>query len=101
MEQLASDMGCYLCHRAKPEKAKGDQLLPYAPSWVDIARKYKGQRDAEELLTRIVLQGSGPGTKDQHWQGKVSDVGMLPNIQEIDEVQARQLVRWILSFAGS
>jgi cytochrome c len=101
MEQLAEDKGCYLCHRARPEKAKPDQLLPYAPSWLDIARKYKGQKDAEHRLSEIVLQGSGPGSKDRHWQGKVSDVGMLPNIQQIDETQARQLVHWILSFAGS
>jgi hypothetical protein len=46
-----------------------------------------------------VLSGSGRGGKDRHWQGKVSEVGMLPNLQQIDEGQARQLVHWILSSA--
>lgn len=98
MEQLASDKGCSLCHRAEPEKAAPDKLLPFAPSWRDIARKYKGQKDAEDRLTEIVLSGSGRGGKDRHWQGKVSEVGMLPNSQEIDEDQARQLAHWVLSF---
>ena len=99
MDQLANDKGCYLCHAVKPVNGKPGDLLPYAPSWTDIAAKYKGQRDAEDRLTQIVLGGSGHGPKDRHWQGKVSDVGMLPNVPEIDEVQARQLVHWLLSFA--
>lgn len=41
---------------------------------------------------------SGAGPNGRHWQGKVSDVGMLPNIPEIDENDARRLVHWILSF---
>jgi cytochrome c len=98
MEQLASDKGCYLCHRAEPEKAGAEKLLPFAPSWRDIARKYRGQKDAEDRLMEIVLSGSGPGGKDRHWQGKVSEFGMLPNVKEIDEDQARQLVHWVLSF---
>jgi cytochrome c551/c552 len=97
MEQLAADKGCPLCHRAKPGKAAPDSLLPFAPSWTDIAKKYKGRSDAESRLTAIVLGGSDP--KHQHWYGKVSDLGMLPNVQQVDETQARQLVRWILSFA--
>jgi cytochrome c len=99
MDQLASDKGCYLCHRAQPGKPGPNEVLPFAPSWRDIARRYKGQKEAEDRLTEIVLAGSGRGGKDRHWQGKVSEVGMLPNVQEIDEDQARQLVRWILSFA--
>jgi len=98
MEQLAKDKGCYLCHTAKSVKAGPERLLPFAPSWVDIAIKYRGQKDAEDRLTRIVLQGSGAGPNGRHWQGKVSDVGMLPNVPEIDESDARRLVHWILSF---
>ncbi|HEX8009767.1 MAG TPA: c-type cytochrome [Casimicrobiaceae bacterium] len=98
-EQLATDKGCYLCHRAKSVKSNPNGHLPHAPSWQDIARTYKGQRDAEDRLTEIVLGGSGEGPKDLHWRGKVSERGMLPNVQQVDEDQARQLVRWILSFA--
>ena len=96
MEQLATDKGCYFCHRAESSKAGGGALLPYAPSWADIAQKYRNQNGAEDRLTAIVLGGSD--RKNFHWRGKVSDPGMLPNVPEIDEDEARQLVRWILSF---
>lgn len=96
MERLATDKGCYLCHRAEPSKAREGALLPYAPSWTEIARKYRGQAAAEDRLTVIVLGGSDPN--DRHWRGKVSDSQMPPNVPEIDESQARRLARWILSF---
>jgi cytochrome c len=98
MDELASAKGCYLCHRVEPVKRKPDDLLPYAPSWKDIALRYRGQKNAEDRLTEVVLGGSGDNGKDRHWKGKVSEVGMFPNVQEIDEGQARQLVHWILSF---
>ena len=99
MEALASSRGCYSCHNAKPVKPKAGAPLPYAPSWKDIATMYRGQKDAESRLTQVVLGGSGNGGKDRHWRGKVREPGMLPNVKEIDEGEARQLVRWILSFA--
>ena len=99
MNDLASEKGCYLCHRAEPGKPGPNELLPPAPSWIEIARKYHGQKDAQDRLTEIVLSGSGRGGKERHWQGKVRDAGMLPNVKELDEDQARQLVQWILSFA--
>jgi cytochrome c len=99
MDELASSKGCYLCHRTMPRKREPDDLLPYAPSWQEIAVKYRGQKDAEVRLTQIVLEGSPNYGEDRHWKGKVSEVGMLPNVKEIDEDQARQLVHWILSFA--
>jgi cytochrome c len=98
MDELASAKGCYLCHRVEPVKRNPDDLLPYAPSWKDIALMYRGQKGAEDRLTEIVLGGSGDSGRDRHWKGKVSEVGMFPNVKEIDEDQARQLVHWILSF---
>jgi len=99
MNRLASAKGCYLCHRADPKQPNPSAMLPSAPSWKDIALEYKGQKGAEERLTTIVLEGSGSDPAKQHWRGKVSQVGMLPNKSGIDEKQARQLVHWILSSA--
>jgi cytochrome c len=99
MKQLDSAKACDLCHRDAPAKPRVGEPLPLAPSWKDIARKYKGQKDTEDRLTEIVLSGSRGGGMEHHWQGKMSDVGMLPNAKEIDEDQARQLVHWILAFA--
>jgi cytochrome c len=97
MDDLASAKGCYLCHRAVPAPRKADGVLPYAPSWQDIARRYKGDDGAQQRLTDIVLAGSWNDARQRHWVGKVSEVGMLPNVKEIDEDQARHLVHWILS----
>jgi cytochrome c len=99
LDELASAKGCYLCHHAEPVKRKLDDSPSLAPSWKDIALRYRGQESAESRLTDIVLAGSGNYGKDRHWMGKVGEVGMLPNVKEIDEDQARQLVHWILSFA--
>ena len=98
MNRLASAKGCYLCHRAEAPAPDPHAMLPHAPSWKDIALKYKGQKGAEQRLTLIVLRGSGGREdKDRHWHGKVSDAGMLRNAPAIDKEQARQLVHWILS----
>jgi len=98
MDELASAKGCYLCHRAYPLPRKPDDAMPLAPSWQDIAMRYRGQKNAEVRLTEIVLSGSAGYGKDRHWKGKEGEAGMLPNVKEIDEDQARQLVYWILSF---
>jgi len=99
MNELATEKGCYLCHRAQPGKPGPNELLPSAPSWKEIAVRYKGQKGAEQRLTEVVLSGSERGGKERHWQGKVLDAAMLPNVKELDDEQAEQLVRWILSFA--
>jgi cytochrome c551/c552 len=99
MDELPSAKGCYPCHRTEPRKRKPDDLLPSAPSWKEIALMYRRQKDAEDRLAQIVFEGSGNDGKDRHWKGKVSEVGMLPNVKELDEDQATQLVHWILSFA--
>jgi len=99
MNELATEKGCYLCHRAQPGRPGPNESMPPAPSWKEIAVKYKGQKGAEQRLTEIVLSGSERGGKERHWQGKVRDGAMLPNIKEVDDEQAKQLVRWILSSA--
>ena len=98
LDELASAKGCYLCHRAYPLPRKPDDAMPLAPSWQDIAMRYRGQKNAEDRLTEIVLSGSAGYGKDRHWKGKEGEAGMLPNVKEIDQDQARQLVHWILSF---
>jgi cytochrome c len=100
MNRLASAKGCYTCHRADPGEPAPNAILPVAPSWKDIALKYKGQKGAEHRLTQIVLEGSFDNDKNRHWQGKVRFVGMLPNAPSIDKNEARRLVHWILTVTG-
>jgi cytochrome c len=94
MNRLASDSGCTLCHSTRPGKARDDAVPPPAPAWSEIARRYRGQRDAEDKLVAIVTRGVRP--EDRHWAGKTSAVAMPTNRVEIKEEDARTLIRWIL-----
>ena len=97
MLKLAGNAGCMTCH-AVDQGAKGpDGMAPIGPAWRDVAAKYKGQKQAEKDLTRIVLAGSNP--YESHWKGKVSGLAMPPNAVAIKEGDARKLVGWILSLA--
>jgi cytochrome c551/c552 len=94
MNRLASDSGCALCHFAHPGKARDDVVPPPAPAWSEIAKKYRGRRDAEDQLVAIVIRGVRP--EDRHWAGKTSAVVMPTNRVEISEEDARRLIRWVL-----
>jgi cytochrome c len=97
MNEVAKASGCYICHRVESRKPGAQEVLPFGPAWKDIANKHKGQADAVDRLTRIVMQGTGSNPAVGHWKGKAAGVVMLPNAVEINEADARKLVRWILS----
>ena len=97
MDRLAKDHGCYICHNVEPRKPSAQEIMPYGPAWKDVAKKYRGQSDAEERLTRIVLLGSGTESTSRHWKGKAAGAAMPANTVEISEADAHKLVRWILS----
>ncbi|HUL48606.1 MAG TPA: c-type cytochrome [Gemmatimonadales bacterium] len=97
IRKLTAASGCDLCHTLEPRKSPANEVLPIGPSWKDIARKYRGQKDAVDRLTNIVLQGSGSGPRDRHWSREASGVAMPPNTVEISRADAERVVRWILS----
>jgi cytochrome c551/c552 len=79
MRALAADSGCLLCPAIESRKKVAEEVLPFARPWQDIARKYHGQKNAEDKLTRIVLGGTKASPDRRHWQNKVSDQAMLPH----------------------
>jgi len=93
MNRLAADSGCALCHAARLPKT-GESVPPPAPAWSDIAKRYHGQRGAEDKLVAMVMRGTAGGAR--HWAGKTSVTTMPANPVEISEQDARALVRWIL-----
>jgi cytochrome c551/c552 len=93
--QLATERGCMLCHAEIG--APVIQTPPAAPSFRDIAARYRNRADAEEVLTRTVINGSSPD--ERHWARSAAFASMLPNEQEATPDEARTLVRWILSLA--
>ncbi len=76
---LAKAKNCLACH------AVANKLV--GPAFKDVAKKYAGQKDAEANLTQKVLKGSS---------GVWGTVPMPANAQ-VNEAEARTLVKWVLS----
>lgn len=92
MRHLAGDSGCTLCHR---EAAAPQDGTPLAPSFAQIAARYRGREDAEERLTRVVIEGADPA--DPHWNDRAEFTRMGGNARRLSQDEARALVRWILA----
>ena len=76
---LAKAKNCMACH------AIGSKLV--GPAYKDVAAKYAGQKDAETKLTEKVMKGGS---------GVWGPVPMPANAQ-VNEAEARTLVKWVLS----
>lgn len=79
-EDLAKKHLCTTCHVTKGAKTIG-------PSYVDVAKKYAGQKDAEAKLAEKVKKG-GTGVWGQ--------VPMPPN-PAVPDADLKTLVKWVLS----
>lgn len=77
--ELAQKKACMACH--------GVDKKIVGPSYLDVAKKYKGQKDAEAKLVQKVLKGGG---------GVWGTMPMPANAQ-VTEAEAKQLVKWILA----
>ena len=93
--KLATNAGCMTCHHLEPGAKGPNGLPPIGPAWRDVAAKYKSVKGAQQQLTATVLAGSSP--YESHWKDKVSGLSMPPNKVAISEVDAAQLVSWILA----
>src|SRR5512141_256256 len=77
--KLATDKGCTACH-AVDKKVIG-------PPYKDVAKKYKGDAQAPDMLATKVLKGG---------QGVWGPIPMPPN-DKITPDEAKKLVAWVLS----
>jgi cytochrome c len=75
---LAQSKNCLACH-AIDKKLVG-------PPYVDVAKKYKGDKGAEAKLIKKVMNGGG---------GVWGTIPMPPN--PVSEAEAKTLVEWVLS----
>lgn len=75
---LAKQKNCMSCH-AVDTKIVG-------PAYKDVAKKYAGQKDAEDKLVQKVLKG-GSG----NW-----GVSVMPPNAQVSDAEARTLVKWVL-----
>ena len=86
---LADRQGCTTCHQGTPRATSAP--APIAPSWEEIASRYRGVPDARERLTRVVVGG----TDGRHWP-ETEFKFMLPSERALRPDQTREIVRWIL-----
>jgi cytochrome c len=77
---LAQKGGCLACHSVD-KKILG-------PSYKDVAAKYKGQKDAEEMLIKKVKAGGS---------GVWGPMPMPPNAGKLSDDEFKTVVDWILS----
>jgi cytochrome c len=80
MPPLAQKNGCTACH-AIDHKVVG-------PAWMDVSKKYKGDKKAEAMLVAKVKKGGG---------GVWGPMAMPP--QAAPEADVKQLVKFILGLA--
>lgn len=77
---LAQKGGCLACHSAD-KKILG-------PAFKDVAAKYKGQKDAEDVLIKKVKAGGS---------GVWGPMPMPPNAGKLTDDEFKTVVDWILS----
>lgn len=88
---LARDAGCLICHRGV------DQRI--GPPFRDVAARYADRADAETVLARSIIVGTGPDGAGWHKEGKARLPFMPPNANVTPE-DASVLARWILGVRG-
>ena len=76
--ELAKQKNCMSCQAVDAKRV--------GPAYKDVAKKYAGQKDAEDRLVQKVLKGGS---------GNWGVVAMPPNTQ-VTEAEARTLVKWVL-----
>jgi cytochrome c len=75
----AKKKNCMSCHSV-------DARL-VGPAYKDVAKRYAGQKDAEDKLVKKVMNGGS---------GVWGAMAMPPNTQ-VTEAEAHDLVKWVLS----
>jgi cytochrome c551/c552 len=93
--RLAEERGCTFCHREAPGAAEAEGALPLAPSWREIASRYRGRAGAERELAAVVIEGADP--TDLHWTRRLDFAAMRGNAPQVSPAEARALARLILS----
>ena len=87
---LAQKSGCLACHRGAA-KSNG-------PAYKEVAAKYAGRQDAEDILVKPIVGGTGPNGLGWMKAGNAALSFMPPN--QVTPADARKLARWVLATTG-
>lgn len=88
--ELAAARGCFICHSVVK---RDDHTTPLAPSYTEIADRYRDRKDSASYLINRVLHGTV--YSEQNWKGRVSMRFMPPNVN-VSRLEAGELVHWVL-----
>ena len=93
MLNLAAQNGCIACHGI--DKEKDSHYIALAPTYRQVAARYKSNPDAKKILLDSVLHGTL--NKPEHWP----DINMrfMPPNSTVKQEDAEKIVDWILSLS--
>ncbi|HJW56105.1 MAG TPA: c-type cytochrome [Burkholderiaceae bacterium] len=77
---LAQKSGCMACH--------GIDKKIVGPAYKDVAKKYKGNKDAEAMLVKKIKEGGA---------GVWGPIPMPANSPQVSDTNIKTLTAWILS----
>ncbi len=80
--KLARSKSCLRCHGVSKKKE--------GPSYVSVAKVYKGKKDAEEIIYKQITESPKVKLKDGHKE-------LHKAILDMSKDQIMNLVRWILA----
>lgn len=78
--ELAKNSNCMACHTVD-KKVVG-------PAYQDVAKKYKGDKNAEAMLVKKVKEGGA---------GVWGPIPMPPNGPKVSDADIKTLVEWVLA----
>jgi len=87
---LVREKQCMQCHDVSAERI--------GPSFQRIAKRWKGNPVAEQVLVSTIQKGTQEGG-GQHWSSKAN----MPDSQErplVSNDQAKKIVKWIMSLSS-
>jgi len=87
MASLAGSLACTLCHREAPAPREAGDAPPLAPTFREIASRYRHDPKAEERLTHEVIEGIDPA--DRHWKDRADFTRMGANAPRVTPDEAR------------
>ena len=87
-KDLATAKHCDVCH--------DPQMPKVGPAFRDVARRYAGLNNAQDMLARIIRTGSGSPSAVYHWSASQMppDSVRVP----VSDAEASVLANYVLSF---
>ncbi|MBU0654091.1 MAG: c-type cytochrome [Gammaproteobacteria bacterium] len=91
MLTLAAQNGCIACHGVS--KTKDSHYIPLAPTFHDVAERYKASENPKAVLLDSIMHGTVD--KEKKWPD--TNMRFMPPNPSLSQQDAETLVDWILS----